>query len=125
MIKILVTGGSGYIGKHVCLLLLEEGYDVIVIDNEYNSKLSDLDIVENMSRKKISKFNIDINDRLALNNLFQKFGPFNAVIHLAALKSVTESNNNPNEYIKVNVVGGLKLIKVMKEYNCDKIVLVL
>ena len=75
-----------------------------------------------MVNKKILKFNIDITDNLLLDCLFETYGPFDVVVHLAALKSVTESNSNHGEYIKVNVDGGLKLIRVMKKYKCNKIV---
>ncbi len=122
MPTILITGGSGYIGKHVCSLLLENNYDIVVIDNEHNSKLSDLDDVKNMSGKNIKTLNIDITDSILLDNLFNDYGPFDTVVHLAALKSVTESDKNPDIYQYINVFGGMKLIGTMKKYNCRNII---
>ena len=118
---VLVTGGSGYIGTHCLIELLKDGYDVFVIDNEYNSSLESLKRVELISGKQIPFVNFNINDKLKLNNLFQT-NQFYAVLHLAAFKAVGESTGKPLEYYSNNVSSTLCLLECMKENNVKNLV---
>ncbi len=85
--NILVTGGAGYIGSHTCIELLNNGYEVIVVDNLSNSKQTSLDRVEELTGKKICFYQCDILDRAAVSAIFDKY-PVQAVIHFAGFKAV-------------------------------------
>lgn len=119
--KILITGGSGYIGSHTCIELIEHGYDIIVIDNLSNSSLESLKRIERLTNYKIPFFKVDIRDKQALSQIFKKFS-IDYVIHLAGKKSVNESIENPFDYYHINVSGTLVLLEVMQEFNCKSIV---
>lgn len=119
--KILVTGGAGYLGSHTCLKLLNDGHEVIVVDNLQNSKKASLQAVEKLTNSKILFFDVDINNMIALQEVFNKCRP-QAVIHLAALKSVNESITKPLLYYHNNVSGTLTLLKVMDQFECSNIV---
>ena len=129
--KVLVTGGAGFIGSHTCLALLEKGYEVIVLDSFVNSKQESLKrVIEILKCKKINK-NIkiikgDIRDKNILDELFsnaKRTGkPFQAVVHFAGLKSVKDSVFNPLLYWDVNVDGSINLLRVMNKYRCRTIV---
>ena len=88
--KILVTGGAGYIGSHTCVELLNEGYEVVVMDNLYNSSEKALDRVEQITGKKVTFYNTDMLDREGVKAIFDKEA-IDAVIHFAGLKAVGES----------------------------------
>ena len=130
--KVLVTGGAGFIGSHTCLALLERGYEVVVIDSFINSDRKSLDRVVNiLGLNKIKNVSIeiiqaDIRNEKVIDNLFlgcQKSGnPIKAVIHFAGLKAVKESIKNPLNYWDVNVNGSITLLKVMNRYKCKTIV---
>ena len=131
--KVLVTGGAGFIGSHTCLALLEKGYEVVVIDSFVNSHKNSLvrmiDILKiNKTIKNINIeiINADIRDEKKLDKLFydyQMLGkPIQAVIHFAGLKSVSESLSKPLDYWDVNVKGSITLFRVMNKYKCRKIV---
>ena len=131
MTSILVTGGSGFIGSHTCLLLLEKGYDLVVLDSLINSSKMALDRVSNIYSNKtksnsIKFINGDIRDNSILDNIFKEaqFSNKNisGVIHFAGLKAVGESVTNPLEYWGVNVNGSINLLKVMDEYKCRTLV---
>ncbi len=119
--SILVTGGAGYIGSHTCVELLNEGYEVIVVDNLVNSNRESLARVEKITGKKITFYYIDILDKEALTEVF-KVNHIDAVIHFAGLKAVGESVKHPLEYYYNNITGTLVLCDVMKSYNCKNIV---
>ena len=119
--KILVTGGSGYIGSHSVLQLLEKGYEVVVYDNLSNSSKKSLDQVSEITGKKITFFKGDICEGGALFELFKSHS-FDAVMHFAGLKSVGESCSEPIRYYENNVYGTLQLIKVMTKFNVKKLV---
>jgi len=119
--KILVTGGSGYIGSHTCLELLKMNYEVAVIDNLSNSKKTSLKRVEKITKNKIDFFKVDLLDLKKLNHVFDKFTP-DAVIHFAGKKAVGESVIKPIEYYKNNLGGTINLIEVMKNHNIKKII---
>ena len=95
--RILVTGGAGYIGSHTCVELLNAGYDVVVVDNLYNASEKALERVEKITGKKVVFYNADIRDKEAMNDIFDK-EKVDAVIHFAGLKAVGESVVKPIEY---------------------------
>lgn len=119
--KILVTGGAGYIGSHTCVELLEEGYSVVVVDNLYNSSEKALSRVEEITGKKMEFYKNDIRDYEAMSNIFAKEKP-DAVIHFAGLKAVGESVAKPLEYYENNLAGTLNLCKAMRENGCKNII---
>lgn len=119
--QILVTGGAGYIGSHTCLELLNSGFDVIVLDNFSNSKITSLQRVESLTQKNITFFEGDVRDRECLIKVFS-LHKIDAVIHFAGLKAVGESVAFPLRYYDNNVHGSLVLTHVMAEYNVKSIV---
>ena len=133
MKNILVTGGGGFIGSHICLLLLEKGYQVSVIDSFENSSPKAIENVLEICKLKnnyvinnLKVFKGDLLDIKFLDNVFLKTKNENkkidGVIHLAGLKSVTESIINPLRYWEVNVVGTINLLGIMKKHECDSFV---
>ena len=119
--KVLVTGGTGYIGSHTTVLLLEAGYEVTIVDNLSNSDASVVDRIERISGKTVSFFQADIRDRSQLGKLFGRT-PFDAVIHFAGLKAVGESSRLPLEYYDNNVTGTLSLLFSMREARVKMLV---
>ena len=118
---ILVTGGLGYIGSHTVVELLSKGYEVVVVDNLSNSKLSVIDRVEDISGKTFKFYEVDLLDEKNLSEVFDKHG-FDSVIHFAGLKAVGESVANPLMYYHVNIQSSINLFKVMQEHNVYNIV---
>ena len=119
--RILVTGGAGYIGSHACVELLEAGYDVTVVDNLSNSKEEALIRVQGISRKSLEFYKIDLLDKEALNSIFAKT-TIDAVIHFAGLKAVGESASIPLQYYHNNITGTLNLCEVMKTHQIKNLV---
>ena len=119
--SILVTGGAGYIGSHTCIELMNAGYDVVVVDNFYNSKREVLNRIAELSGKQFTFYKCDIRDKEGLDKIF-KAEKIEAVIHFAGLKAVGESCSKPLQYYDNNVNGTLVLCDVMKENGCKKIV---
>ncbi len=119
--SILVTGGAGYIGSHTCIELMKAGYDIVVVDNFYNSKKESLKRVAELSGKKFAFYECDIRDKKGLDHVFKQ-EKIDAVIHFAGLKAVGESCIKPIEYYDNNIAGTLVLCEVMKENGCKKIV---
>jgi UDP-glucose 4-epimerase len=119
--KVLITGGAGYIGSHACLNLLESGHEVYVIDNLSNGHKAALDRVQIISNCHVNFQNVDIRDSNALDKIFKSFQP-DAVIHFAGLKSVAESVINPLKYYDVNVIGSINLLDAMARAGCLNIV---
>jgi len=119
--KILVTGGAGYIGSHTCLELLEAGYEVIVVDNLSNSKEESLKRVQEITGKRLELHKIDLLDKEALNSVFEN-SQVDAVIHFAGLKAVGESVSIPLRYYHNNITGTLNLCEVMEKNNVMNIV---
>lgn len=111
---ILVTGGAGYIGSHTVLVLLEAGYDVVVLDNLCNSSAQALKRVEKLTGKSIAFAEGDIRDRALLDRLFSIY-PIESVIHFAGLKAVGESVHKPLEYYNNNVGGSVTLLEAMRD----------
>lgn len=119
--KILVTGGAGFIGTHTCVELLNAGYDVTVVDNLYNSSEKTLDRVRKITGKEFDFYPYDIRDKEKMRSVF-KAHKFDACIHFAGLKCVPESIKKPLEYYDNNIGGTLALCEVMSEFGCKKIV---
>ena len=120
--KILVTGGAGFIGSHTCVELLNAGHAVAVVDNLCNSSAESLRRVAQITGKTASFHKADIRDRAALVAVFKAEGPVDAVIHFAALKAVGESSRIPLAYYGNNITGTLSLCEVMAANNCKDIV---
>lgn len=118
---ILVTGGAGYIGSHTCIELLKAGYDVVVVDNLYNSSEKAIQRVEEISGKKVTFYKADILDRKKLNEIFDKES-IDSVIHFAGLKAVGESVAKPLEYYHNNMTGTFILCEVMRDHNVKNII---
>lgn len=121
MNTILVTGGTGFIGSHTILELLEAGYKVVVMDNLSNSKKASLERVEKITGKNITFRKIDLLDKPSLDELFGEFD-VDAVIHFAGLKAVGESVEKPLEYYSNNVAGTINLCRIMNRYNVKRMV---
>ena len=119
--KILVTGGAGYIGSHTCVELLESGYEVVVIDNLSNSNPESLKRVEMITGKRIRFYEGDVRDEALLKTIFEE-NEISCVIHFAGLKAVGESVAKPWEYYDNNLNSTLVLTKVMKEIGMKKII---
>lgn len=119
--SVLVTGGTGYIGSHTCVELIEAGYDVVVLDNLSNSSEASLKRVEEITGKNIKFYKGDILDRDILNHIFAT-EQIDSCIHFAGLKAVGESVAKPWEYYNNNVVGTLTLVDVMRQNNCKNII---
>lgn len=119
--KILVTGGAGYIGSHTVLQLLEAGHEVTVMDNLSNSSLESLKRVEELTGKTVEFRQVDLLDLPGMKQLFQLVRP-QAVIHFAGLKAVGESAEKPLWYYQTNVAGTLNLLYAMEEVDCRTIV---
>ncbi|MBQ8772743.1 MAG: UDP-glucose 4-epimerase GalE [Clostridia bacterium] len=119
--KILVTGGAGYIGSHTCVELLQKGYEVVVIDNYSNSSPKALQRVEQITGKKVIAYQGDVCDKSVLEQIFSEH-KIDYVIHFAGLKAVGESCRIPITYYNNNIYGTLTLLEVMNKYNCKKMV---
>ena len=119
--KILVTGGAGYIGSHTVLLLLESGYEVIVVDNLSNSSTESLNRVKALTGKSLEFFEYDINNSAAMEKIFSE-NEISTVIHFAGLKAVGESVAIPLKYYENNITGTLTLLEAMIKHNVKKIV---
>lgn len=119
--KVLVTGGAGYIGSHACVQLLDAGHEIAVVDNLSNGSREALRRVEKLAGGSLEFFETDILDTPSLNKIFGKT-KYDAVIHFAGLKAVGESVSKPLEYFHNNVTGTLSLLKVMRDNNVRNIV---
>ena len=132
MINILVTGGAGFIGSHTCLSLLQNGYEVFVIDsliNGYRKSLVRVDEIYKSNKKSNNNLHFicaDLRDLKSLSRIFKKFKSqgihFQGVIHFAGLKSVEDSINNPTQYWENNVFGTLNLLKVLDFNKCKSFI---
>lgn len=119
--KILVTGGAGYIASHTDIELLNAGYEVVAVDNLSNSCMESIRRVEKLTGKKITFYEADILDKETMSAIFEK-EKIDAVIHFAGLKAVGESCSIPLQYYKNNVSGSVTLLEVMKEHGVKKLV---
>jgi len=119
--NILVTGGAGYIGSHTCIELLNEGHQVIVVDNLYNASKKSLERVEMIAGKHITFYQEDLLNKEGLEAIFDK-EKIDAVIHFAGLKAVGESVAKPLEYYHNNMTGTFHLCDVMRKYGVKNII---
>lgn len=120
--SILVTGGTGYIGSHTVVELLNAKEDVIIVDNFSNSKPEVLEKIKKITQKECKLYDADIRDKRKLNEIFEENKDITAVIHFAALKAVGESVQKPIEYYDNNINGTITLVDVMKKNNVKKII---
>ncbi|PGT76793.1 UDP-glucose 4-epimerase GalE [Priestia megaterium] len=118
---ILVTGGAGYIGSHTCVELLNAGYEVIIIDNLYNSNIESVNRIREITKKDIKFYPTDLIDRDYLESVFLE-NKIEAVIHFAGYKAVGESVKLPLDYYHNNVTGTINLCRIMQKYNVKKMV---
>ena len=119
--KILVTGGAGYIGSHTCVELLESGYEVVIIDNLCNSNPKSMERVQELTGKTLTFYEGDVRDADLLRKIFAEH-EISAVIHFAGLKAVGESVEQPWRYYDNNLNSTLVLTKVMEEVGCKRII---
>ncbi|MGS2779027.1 UDP-glucose 4-epimerase GalE [Robertmurraya sp. GLU-23] len=118
---ILVTGGAGYIGSHTCVELLNEGHDIVVVDNFINSKPESLNRIKKITGKDFKVYYTDLLDEAELHKVFEE-NAIEAVIHFAGLKAVGESVNVPLWYYHNNITSTVILCKVMQKYGVKKMV---
>lgn len=119
---ILVTGGTGFIGSHTVVELIEKGYDVVVLDNLVNSKVESLNRIERITGTRPRFYQADILDRSALEQMFSEEKDISCVIHFAGLKAVGESCEKPWEYYHNNISGSLVLFDVMRAHGVTDII---
>lgn len=119
--KILVTGGTGYIGSHTSVQLLENNYEVVIIDDFSNSQKEVKDSIESITNKKVTLYEGDVCDKKMLRKIFTE-NKIDAVIHFAGYKAVGESVAKPLMYYRNNIDSTLSLLEVMNEFDCKKIV---
>ena len=119
--KILVTGGAGFIGSHTCVELLNNNYEIIVVDNYSNSKPEVIDNIKKLTGKNFKNYNIDLCSKEDLETVFKE-NEIDAVIHFAGFKAVGESVRKPLMYYHNNLDSTLNLLDLMNKYNCKRIV---
>ena len=119
--KILVSGGTGYIGSHTVVELLNSGHEVVIFDNLYNSSIEVLDKIKEITGKDVKFYKADMLDTESMKVIFEE-NTFDAVIHFAGLKAVGESVKKPLMYYENNIAGTLNLCKLMNEYGCKRII---
>ena len=120
--KIIVTGGTGYIGSHTTVELINEGFEVVIIDNLYNSEASVIDRIQQITGVKPTLEVFDVCDKEKLDQFFNKHKDSLVVIHFAAYKAVSESVGKPLEYYKNNLVSLINILSAMKQFNVPDIV---
>lgn len=118
---ILVTGGTGFIGSHTCVCLTQAGYEVVIVDNYYNSSPKSLARINELCGKDLKFYECDIRDKAGMDKIFKE-NKIEAVIHFAGLKAVGESCRKPIEYYDNNIGGTLVLCDVMRNNGCKNIV---
>lgn len=120
--SVLVTGGTGYIGSHTVVELLNAGEEVVIVDNFSNSKPDVLEKIKKITGRDLKFYELDLLDKEKLEKVFEENPQIDSVIHFAGLKAVGESVKKPVEYYHNNITGTLMLLEVMKKYHCKKIV---
>lgn len=119
--SVLVTGGTGYIGSHTCVVLIEAGYDVIIADNLYNSKLDVLDKIESITGKKPKFYRADVSNKEELDVIFKE-NKIDSILHFAGYKAVGESVGVPLKYYRNNLLGTIALAECALEYQVPKFI---
>jgi UDP-glucose 4-epimerase len=122
MKKIIVTGGTGYIGSHVVVDLIEKGYTPIVIDNLSNSEKSVIEGIEKIANQKLDFYEVDICDEAGIQKVFDKHNDCLGIIHFAALKAVGESVEQPIKYYHNNITGLINIIQAMDRNNISHLI---
>ena len=120
--KILCTGGLGYIGSHTTVELLENGHEVVIADNLSNSKISVLDKIKKITGKDVKFYQIDVCNKTELDNLFAENPDICGIIHFAGYKAVGESVSKPLMYYQNNLISTFNLIEMMQKHNCKNII---
>lgn len=120
--KILITGGLGYIGSHTTVEVLKEGHDVVIADNLSNSKIEVLDKIKTISGKDVKYYQIDVCDKIALEKVFEENPDIFAIIHFAGYKAVGESVREPIMYYENNMISTFNLLNMMDKYGCKNII---
>ena len=121
--RVLITGGAGFIGSHTCLVLLEQGHELVVLDSFDNSSPEALRRVQELARStQLTLVEGDVRDPSAVDQAFSTAGPVDGVIHFAGLKAVGESVSNPLLYWDVNVNGSRVLAAAMERHGCRTLV---
>ena len=120
--KVIVTGGTGYIGSHIAVELIADGFDVVIIDNLYNSDITVLDGIQAITGIRPKFYNYDICDTKKLNEVFSTEGKIDAIIHLAAYKAVGESVHKPLDYYRNNLVSLMNILEMMEKYGVTALV---
>jgi UDP-glucose 4-epimerase len=118
---ILLTGGAGYIGSHICMVLLNAGLDVVAVDNLSNCNKASLERIESICGRTVTFWHVDIRNEEAIYEILRACG-VTAVIHLAGLKAVAESNLQPMTYYEINVLGTMRLVSAMRRANVKTLV---
>lgn len=118
---ILLTGGLGYIGSHCAIELLNNNYDIVIVDNNINSKPDVVDKIKQLTGKNVDYFKLDLLNINSLENIFKTYDIWCA-IHFAALKVIKESILDPLVYYENNLVATINLLKIMEKYNCKKFI---
>ena len=119
--RILVTGGTGFIGSHTCVELLDAGYEIVVFDNFYNSKPEVVDTIKTITGKDFAFYQADMMDSAAMHAIFDQHA-IDAVIHFAGYKAVGESVEKPLMYYQNNLIGTMNLLEAMKAHGVKKLV---
>ena len=119
--KVLLTGGLGYIGSHTAVELISAGFEVEIMDNLYNSSINVLDKLKNITGKQIKFYKLDMCNLSDMDKMFKE-GCFDAVIHFAGLKAVGESTKIPLTYYETNIGGTINLLKCMEKYGVNKLI---
>ncbi len=119
--KILITGGAGYIGSHTCVQLLNNGYDIVVLDNFCNSDRKVIELIKQITNKDFKCYECELGNKEQVSTIFEE-NDIDAVIHFAALKSVPASIENPLKYYENNISGTLNLLDCMRNSKVNKIV---
>ena len=119
--KILLTGGTGYIGSHVAVELLQDGHEIVILDNLVNSKEGVLDRIAEIVGTRPKFYQADLLDKAALEKIFSE-NEFDVVMHFAGLKAVGESVEEPLKYYENNISGTLNLLEAMKAHDVKKII---
>lgn len=119
--RILVTGGAGYIGSHTVVELMQEGHEVVIVDNFYNSKPEALDNIAKITGKRPAFYEVDCCDLEAMEKVFQD-NQIDGAIHFAGYKAVGESVQKPMEYYQNNLLSTLVLCQLLRKYNCKNLI---
>ena len=122
MARIVVTGGTGYIGSHTVVCLMQQGYEVVIVDNLSNSNTNVLDGIAAITGKRPTFENLDCMDYMSMSRLFSRYTDIEAIIHFAASKAVNESVEKPLMYYRNNISSLVSVLDLMHQFNVNNIV---